>query len=121
MKFSLILITTILLISIVHSRSYSLTSLLRKRTTDDTNIHKASCIVVAEFLMDLFNDPDLHLSSKQMRLIPTLNIRKLRRRGFLDDDCPPEYQKWFMDLIPFEELLSAKQLQILKSKLWFTE
>ncbi|UJR16649.1 hypothetical protein I4U23_003549 [Adineta vaga] len=133
MNLFLILIGSVLFTNIVHSRPYLTTDdgdvalndlkyLIRKRTiAGTTTTHKASCIVVAEFLMDLFNDPDLNLSSKQIHLIPTLGTKNFHRRGFLNDDCPPEYQKWFMDLVPFEELLSVNQLETLKSKLWFAE
>ncbi len=87
-----------------------------ERATDNAKTDKPTCVIFYEIFTSIVND-ELDLPSELMRLLPTLNEKKINRRETFEDGCPPEYLEWAMKLASFSKVLTEDQAHFLGFKI----
>ncbi len=132
MNLLLVLVSSILVLNAVVSRrllSINIVSTLcdlkylsqehsdmEERASDDTGTNEDVCDKIVQLIIKVLKDPELNLTPKQLRLIPTFNKKSIsRHENFYD--CPPDYNEWTQNLRDLEVSLTENQRETLETKI----
>jgi len=132
MNLLFVLVSSVLLLNAVVSRglrSIDIDSTLRdlkylseehsdmeERTSDDTGTNEDVCDKIVQFIIKVFKDPEVNLTPKQLRLIPTFDRKSISRHENFHD-CPPEYNEWTQNLRHLDVSLTENQKDTVETKI----